>query len=295
VDVPLGKRGKPDHDSATAAARSLIRDAVAVLSFFRSSSTTWDTSRERFALVVDVASALEWRWMSNSRGHYVGSGVQLHGAIGDWTFSARSIRRLRADSRFRYLSTALADTSAEPGDFPARLVSAVRTWNLADPLDLPSVRITMAATALEAVFGNPYRWRQGATGGHRLAQRAAYVWCATDVQPANPHGPGGRPLCPFIGEGGIKSLDHTLQRLRSNSGKWYCSWYADALEVYEARNAALHGGPPGDERLAKRCELRVEGILGAAIDWAARQPPGASLQVLLAEIAAQPRGYESPG
>lgn len=253
--------GRIEATPVVAAARGAMRDAVAVLSLFaRARVPRFDTSDQRFGLALDVASVREDSWVTDPPGRWRASGSRRHGTLGAWTFTTEDIEAYRRDDRFNLLDSLLRSDDRTP--WQRRLLAALRTWSIANTTYRPATRLVLAATTLEALFGDDYQPRKAATGGHQLARRGAFLWCGAES--GNPHGPG-RPACPFLVAAGQGDLDRRL----ATSGA-VCDYYGELRSIIEARNAALHGARDDfPERAARAAEYAVEQLLLLTIAWVA--------------------------
>lgn len=270
VAVPAWTRflttGKVE-ETALAAARDDARDAIAVLRLFQHHRSTMKTDHETFGLAVDIGSVMEHRYVSDPQGCFILTGVQRHGSIAAWTFSRDDMAAFAADPRFAFIDQALRTPAERRTDWQHRVVLAVRTLGVGVPLDRPSTRIVLAATAIEALVGDAYQPRAGATGGHHLARRAAFAWCGAEFK--NPHGqPPGRPACDFLVARGRDDLARRAREVAAGGGALVCDFYASLLDISEARNEAVHGA---DTRFttkeADRYEYETEAVVLAVVAW----------------------------
>jgi hypothetical protein len=211
----------------------------------------------------------------------------VHSVTESWRtgiFKTADVRAYRADPRFAYLDRALA--AKAPDDWQARAITALRTMNVATVMQRPATRIILLATALEALLGDSFKLDAGATGGHRLAKRAAYLWCGSNVQPPSLHRPGARPACGLLTASSSPRADPAMYDQAGR--RWGCSWYGDMRDLYDDRNAALHGGIT---RFAPRAtsthEFNMDHVVLAALQWILERHP-ASIDDLDADIRALP-------
>jgi hypothetical protein len=235
--------------------------------------------------MTDLGGVIESRWITDRRGAYAGSGWERHGVLGEWGFTHAHLRQYRADDRFAYLDTALR--ADPPGDWHGRMLTALRTMNIATVRERPAIRIMLYATALEALVGDPFR-AGGATGGrgHLLARRAAYFACGSENDPPGLHRPARRPACEFLTRTrdprGDARLYHPTRRV------WACSDYGDMRNLYDDRNAALHGAAAGfDQRRAASHEFHLDRVVREALRWVIDRQP-TSIVDLDDEIASLP-------
>jgi hypothetical protein len=124
-----------------------------------------------------------------------------------------------------------------------------------------------AATALEARGRRVQPRAKEPDGSHQLARRAAFLWCGAELD--DPHGPN-RPACPFLTEPSDRKLTHRLAEDGRRGLHWVCSYYADLRDLYDDRNAALHGAEVRfTDKLASRHEFAVERVLLLVLGWVA--------------------------
>lgn len=251
------------EEEAYAAARNTARDSIAVLRLFHEARARYNVDHERFGLVSDVGSAREFRWVSDPAGRFVAVGFAWQGSLGSWTVTRAAVSDFRADPRFAYLDDALR---APPPltDWQRRILGAVRTMAIATPLHRPAQRIVLAATALEALFGNYFLpdVKQISIGGHQLARRACFLWCGAEND--DRHGPA-RPACPYL----IATSEKTRDRLLA-AKPCGCRYYDDLRALSDDRNAALHGAESlFSDKLASRHEFMVERVLLEVLEWVA--------------------------
>jgi hypothetical protein len=285
VLAPEGPLGNAIADQA----RDTARDVVAVLRLLQRVRVPMaDVTFQTFGLGTDIGPASETRWVTARRGRIAGIGFQHHGIIGSWTFRDADRRAYRKDPRFAFLDAALAAGDGGRDDWQSRVIAAARTASLATILQRPSTRIVLLATALEALLGNAYRPGARPTGSHVLAKRAAYLWCGTDMTPPSPHGTaaGARPACDLLTTTSDPRGDPNLWHARR--GIWACSWYGDMRQLYEDRNAALHGAEARvDHSAASSHQRHLEAVILATVAWVIRASP-TSIDDLDREIAALP-------
>lgn len=243
--------------------RNEARDALAVLRWLQHLRGPFDSSYQRFGIAGDVGWTLEPRLVTDLGGGLAGGGWSALGVGGSWEFTAADHRFYRTDPRLRWLDTALATPDAHRTDWQRRVLLALRMVAHANPAQRPQTRVVLLATALEALVGDPYAKGERATGAHGLARRAAYWWCATDITPPDPHGPGARGRCPFLAR-----EDPT--RTPKVDG-WVCSYYETLRELSDDRNEALHAAqdryPP---RTANRHEFTIDRVIEQALGWLVR-------------------------
>lgn len=251
------------EEEAYAAARNTARDSIAVLRLFHATRSRYNVDHELFGLVADVGSAQELRWVSDPDGRFVAVGLAWQGSVGSWEVPRDAIRAFRADPRFAYLDAALR-ARAPLTDWQRRILGAVRTMAIATPLHRPAQRIVLAATALEALFGKDFLpgVKQHPTGAHQLARRASFLWCGAEHN--DRHGPT-RPACPFLTEPSEGKLTK-----RREVKPWTCTYYDELRDMYDARNAALHGADSRfSDKLAARHEFMIERVLLEVLGWVA--------------------------
>ncbi|MDQ3688484.1 MAG: hypothetical protein M3406_00320 [Chloroflexota bacterium] len=268
VRAPLAQdlRGRDDYKAAVAAARDIARDSVAVLTLLKlDRHRLTSTKRQSFGLALDVASVREDYWVTTGRDRMLSVGGAWHGSVGSWDFGNPDIRHYRLDPRFRYLDQALRTPDAARTEWQRRILSGLRTYVTANSGHRPAMRIILAATALEALIGNDFAPGTAATGGHQLARRAAFVWCGAEF--GDRHG-SQRPICPFLAELNGQQLDQKLRDEAARGVPWTCSYYADLRDLYDDRNAALHGAEVRfTEQLASRHEFTIEQVLFEVLEW----------------------------
>lgn len=285
----IGRHGKEDMKSAVAAARDSARDSIAVLTLLKLAKVrNLSTKLQSFGLALDVASVREDYWITTPRGRFLSGGSARHGSLAPWEFQVDDINAFRRDARFRYLDAALRTTDDQRTDWQRRVISALRTFTVANTVDRPATRIILAATTLEALLGNAFEpgVRQNPTGSHQLARRAAFLWCGSEH--SNPHGPN-RPACPFLTEPSDRKLNHKVSEDARRGQQWVCDYYADLRDLYDDRSAALHGAEfRFTDRLASRHEYTIERVLLLVLEWAA-STGAATLDQFEAAIQAVPR------
>lgn len=254
-------RGKEDIGPAVEEATSKTRDAIAALRLLKLAAVRYlDTSLQDFGLSTDIASVrIDW-WIFTPAGRWKSSNAGRRGSLGDWTFTTEMVGRYRSDPRFRYLDAALR--SPTRSDLQNRILTALRTLMIATPVYRPATRIVLAATALEALFGDPYAPGRSGIGAHELARRAAFLWCGSESN--DRHGPS-RGACPFLTEPTGNAL---VKRIAGTA--WVCSYYGDLRDLYDDRSRAVHSG---DDRFTTKValshEFTVERIALLALEWAA--------------------------
>ncbi len=249
------------EEEAYAAARNTARDSIAVLRLYHEARTRYNVDHELFGLVADVGSAEEFRWVSDPAGRFVALGLHLQGSVGSWKVPRGAISDFRADARFAYLDDALR-APAPLTDWQRRILGAVRTMAIATPLHRPAQRIVLAATALEALFGNDFLpgVKQHPIGAHQLARRSCFLWCGAEHD--NRHGPS-RPACPPLTATSERKRDKLLEVT-----PWTCSYYDELRALYDDRNAALHGAESlFSDKLASRHEFTIERVLLEVLEW----------------------------
>ena len=268
VRTPIATDGRQRDatKAALAVARDIARDSVAVLTLLRlDRHRLLDTKRQSFGLALDVGSAREDYWLTGRDGDLRGVGGAWHGTVGAWNFGGRDIAHFRHDARFRYIDLALRTPDPSRTDWQRRIVSALRTFATITSTHRPALRIILAATALEALVGDPFVPGKRATGGHQLARRGAFAWCGAEFD--DRHGTA-RPACPFLTERGRTALERRLTADAGNGVDWVCSYYADLRDLYDDRNAALHGAEVRfTSELAARHEFTVEQALFEILGW----------------------------
>lgn len=291
IDVmsTVDRRGKEDLQATVAAVRDSARDSIAVLTLLKLvKARNASTARQSFGLALDVASVREDYWVTTTRGRYLMAGSARHGTIAPWEFQPADIGRYRHDPRFQLLDVALRTPDSQRTDWQRRVVSALRTFTVANTVDRPATRIVLAATVLEALVGDEFQpgVRQNPTGSHQLARRAAFLWCGAEHN--NPHGPS-RPACPFLTEPSDRQLTHRLAEDARHGQEWVCDYYADLRDLYDDRSAALHGAEVRfTNKLTSRHEFTVERVLLLVLEWMAATG-ATTLQDYEAAIAAVPR------
>ncbi len=266
----VDRRGKENLQSAVAAARDTARDSIAVLTLWKLATTPLtDTGRQAFGLALDVASVREDYWVTTTHGRHLTVGAAFHGSMWPWEFQPADLAGFRRDPRFQLLNATLRTPDDQRSDWQRRVLSALRTFTVANTVDRPSTRIVLAATALEALLGNEFtpNVRKNPTGSHQLARRAAFLWCGAEHN--NPHGPN-RPACPFLTEQSDPRLIHRLAEDARHGQRWVCDYYVDLRDLYDDRNAALHGAEVRfTDKLASRHEFTVERVLLLVLGWVA--------------------------
>jgi hypothetical protein len=281
IRVPVLAPGGRVDEATIDQARDVARDSVAVQ---RTLVRRFSLERQTFGLSTDIGSVTEPRWVTDTKGRFTSRGLQLHGIFSHWDFKSADVRAYHADPRFAYLDRALAANS--PDDWQGRAVTAVRTMNVATIMQRPATRIILLATALEALLGNRFQPDAAATGAHRLAKRAAYLWCGSDVQPPSLHRPGARPACGLLTAASSPRADPTMYDKATR--RWGCSWYGAIRELYDDRNAALHGAASRfDPRAASMHEFNMDHVVLAAVEWVLERRP-ASIDDLDADIVVLP-------
>ena len=285
----VDRRGKVNLQSAVAAARETARDSIAVLTLWKlAMMPVLNTRPQSFGLALDVASVREDYWVTTTHGQYLSAGTALHGSVAPWEFEPADLVAFRRDPRCQLLDAALRTPDDQRSDWQRRALSALRTFTVANTVDRPSTRIVLAATALEALLGDEFQpgVRKNPTGSHQLARRAAFLWCGAEHN--DPHGPN-RPACPFLTEPSNRKLTHRLAEDGRRGQHWVCSYYADLRDLYDDRNAALHGAEVRfTDKLASRHEFTVERVLLLVLGWVAATG-AATLRDYEAAIAAVPR------
>jgi hypothetical protein len=285
IAVPVRVPAPPAKlaDAAVDDARNRARDVIAGLRIFQSTTTTTNVDIQTFGLDVDIGSVIESRWLTDGLGRAIGRGWQVHGVPAHWEFTAQQLEAFARDEKFRYLDAALA--APVRTEWQRRVVVAARTRNLATVVQRPATRITLLATAVEALLGNDFAVDAQATGGPVLAKRAAYLSCGSDVQPPNLHGPA-RLACDFLTTKGDLRTNRNL--FDPQRGGWACSWYGDVRDLYDARNEALHAASDRfTHREASHFDLVFERLYVATLGWLVMRSPTA-LSDLDADIAALP-------
>jgi hypothetical protein len=283
IAIPVLARRGPIPNELVDEARDIARDVVAVLRLFQRWRVPMaDVPQQTFGLVPDIGILTEPHWVTLRRGSVVGTGWARHGTAGPWSFDAADRRAYRDDPRFAYLDRALA-VGSERVEWQTRVIRAARIASLATIMQRPSTRIVLLGTALEALLGNRFQARDPGAGADRLARRAAYLWCATDMLPPQPHGIDGRPACGFL-----TSKKDPIKNSTLNPGFWRCSYYGYMRDLYDDRSAALHGAElEWDHRLASQHQAHLEAVLLNAVAWIVRTSP-TSIDDLDAEITSLP-------
>ena len=144
--------------------------------------------------------------------------------------------------------------------------------NLATAGERPSTRIVLLATALEALLGDRFQPSASAKGrGHQLARRAAYLACGWEPGPPGLHRPGGRAACAFLM---AKDPRHDPNLHNPELRIWACSEYGDMRQLYDDRNAALHGAATGfDAGTARRHQFHLDHVVVEALSWVSQRRP----------------------
>jgi hypothetical protein len=283
VLAPGGKIDEPTMDLA----REVARDTIAVLRLFQRARVRYvSLDRQTFGLATDIGSVVEQRWVTDAVGRYAGMGWTLHGVFGaEWRFKTADLRAYHHDPRFAYLNRALAAGDAGRDDWQRRAITAIRTMNIATVMQRPANRIVLMATSVEALLGDEFDPSRSGAGGDQLARRAAYIWCGTDFDPRTLHRPGSRPACGLLTAKRDPKKDPRLYDRAS--GVWACSWYGAVRNLYDDRNAALHGSATFDQRAATRHEFNLDKVVLATVDWVLDRRPS-SIADLDSDIAALP-------
>jgi hypothetical protein len=284
ISVPVPPSDGRLDELAIDRARDIARDTIAVLRLFQRSRARYiSLERQTFGLAADFGSVVETRWATDRRGRWAGGGWTHHGILAPWAFRSADLRAFRTDPRFAYINAALVSAN---DDWRGRVIAAVRTMSAATVMQRASTRIVLLGTALEALLGDPFVAGHRGVGGHRLAKRAAYLWCGTDMPSPSPHRPVGRPACLFLTAGTDPRGDPSVYD--KLSGNWACSWYGIMRHLYDDRNAVLHGGVAAlDQKRASAYQFNFDKVLLATIDWILQRQP-VSVADLDFDIAALP-------
>ena len=150
---------------------------------------------QAFGLPADVTAVVEYTWITSSTGVLISTGGRWRGSIGAWMFTAADFRAYHHDARFALLDAAIR---APATDWERRINTALRTLAVSSASLRPSLRITLCATALEALLGDPFvaelqfdekgkmiqQRKQGQQ--HLVSRRSAYLTCM-DTDDVNHH------------------------------------------------------------------------------------------------------------
>jgi hypothetical protein len=262
ISVPIPNIGGAD---ALPLARNMARDSLAVLDLYRRARLPHaPMDRQSFGLALDVLSAAEHRWITDSTGALAQTSAGRYGTLGQWTFTSDDIDAFRNDARFAYLDDALR--AREPTDFEARTVSAIRTYALSRLMVRSALRVVLLATGIEALVGDPYEEGGSGTGGHQLARRAAFAGCGFGADIGR-HGPG-RAACDYLIATTYKELGKMLDARRARGEPAMCSFYWDVRRLSADRGHALHGArldfPAEDVR---KHEWVVRSVILSVLAW----------------------------
>lgn len=277
-------------------ARNATRDAIGVLRLLqRARYPLAPRNVQVFGLPDEVGSVLEYHWVEDTGGRFIGVGGQWRGSIGGWEFSRADIHAYRRDARFWYLNSALLSGTAV--GWQQRLMTAMRTVAVATTSLRPSLRIVLLATALEALLGEEFvgGWRFDEQGkaikppqanAHTIGQRAAYLAC---IEPDGVRHHPRTPACLHLSSASQTKLREELYARQRGGDFRVCSAYEAVAALFEDRNAALHGASDSfTEGEAVDHEVTVDGVLLAALGWVV-DSGATDIDVLADEIAALPR------
>ncbi len=286
VTPKVDRSGSASVNETVARARDVIRDSVALLTLFKHVKMRYkDPRRQMFGVPTDVSAAREDYWITSADGRWLMSGGAHYGSLAPWTFSGPDIALFRRDRRMAYVDRSLR--TLEPSDWQQRTIAALRTFSLGQTYR-PGPRIVLAATTLEALFGDGFdrEISRQPTGAHTLAARAAFLWCGAEF--GDQHGPN-RAACPFLTAPSATALDRQLKADRAAGHDAKCGYYGELRDLWEDRNAALHGAELDvSEELAQRREFMVEQIFLLLLDWLA-ETGATEFAQYQAAIAALPR------
>lgn len=287
IRVPVEARGGRVDGPIIDGARDVARDVIAVLRLFQRVRVRYvSLDRQTFGLATDIGSIVEPRWITDAVGRFASVSWERHGVLAPWTFRAADLQAYRTDPRFAYLDEALAAGDHGRDDWQGRAIAAARTMSLATIMERPAMRVILLAAALEALLGDKFTPGAKATGGHRLARRAAYLYCGSDLPVPDLHRPGGRPACRLLTATADPRKDPSVYD--REPAVWGCSWYGDMRDLYDARNAALHGAEARfDQRAASTHAFHLDAAVLSTLAWVAEIRPR-SIDDLDAAIAALP-------
>jgi hypothetical protein len=227
--------------AATAqAGYDLVADAVGVLRLFQPTRAPMvDVQVQTFGLAGEIE-----QWTSAYIDlDAVGAGWFHGGAHPGWTLRAEDHEAFKADSGWQLLAGSLEPAGRPPTRIEARLRLGARLINAALLDYNPDRKLLSLVTGLEVILGEP-EWR---AKKYWLARRAAFLSCSV---PQRSMCGRDRDACHYLAwapkadGNATPALRDLLSRARIDP-RFRCSQYLELLDLYDARNRAIHDGSSG--------------------------------------------------
>jgi|ERR1700722_963021 len=256
-----------------------VSDALAVLRLLQhTQDPRVDTDWQTFGLPGQVS---QWtvEYIDLTTGPRIG--FFRGGALPGWAFSDDDYDAFQADEGLQFLSRALA--SDDRTRLEQRAILAARLLSTSTLEPDPDQKLLAAMTAVEVLLG-------GDAGGpkkFRLAQRHAFLTC---LIPAGDMCGRDRKSCHYLAlDLDIRvqrdELIALIERARSDP-RVRCTMYLDMIDLYNARNRAVHDGTAGSDLDAIKETLYpvFRWMVPQALRWYAAHNDG-GLQQINDEIA----------
>lgn len=226
-----------------------VADALAVMRLLQHKRAPMvDTDEQTFGLPGETS---QWRveyidLLAGPAGGWFSGGV-----FPGWEFTDADFEAFQDDVGLQFLSAALAKDSRSR--LEQRAVLGARLLSTSTLEDDPDLKLLSAVMALEVLIGDD----QEGPKKFRLARRHAFLACSVPQQSMCGR---DRPSCPYIAlDPDRKAEARTLRALRERAVagevQVLCSEYLRMIELYDARNAAVHDGSVGADLKAVRSAL----------------------------------------
>jgi hypothetical protein len=215
-----------------------ITDALAVLRLLQHrQSPMVDTDWQTFGLPGQVT---QWHVEFLNLTHGASDGFFRGGAQPGWTFSDVDYSAFQADSGLQFLSRALAKD--ERTRLEQRAILATRLLSTSTLEQDPDQKLLATVMAVEVLLGDD----DGGPQKFRLARRHAFLTCL--VLTGDMCG-RDRASCPYLAldpsnDAQRREITALIERARSDA-RVRCTMYLDIIDLYNARNRAVHDGTVG--------------------------------------------------
>jgi len=239
-----------------------VADALGVLRLLQHQQAPMvDTDWQTFGLPGQVS---QWHVDFIDLETGPGAGFFRGGAQPGWTFSDSDHAALQADAGLEFLSAALRKDDRTR--LEQRAILAARLLNTSILEHDPDQKLLAAIMALEVLLGDDAEGPQK----FRLARRHAFLTCGAIMDSMCGR---GRPSCPYLAldptqKAQRAEIEALLERARSD-GRVRCSEYLDVIDLYNARNRAVHDGTVGADLKAVRNALYsvYRWLVAGALRW----------------------------
>jgi hypothetical protein len=265
----------------------LIEGALAVLRAVQHIENPMSAGRiQTFGLPGQITTAM----LSYYNLSGAAPGWQRIGVLGGWSFSDDSHAKWSEDLAYRFLDQALKRSVEQRTPLQRRAIVAVELLSQAWLSWQPDIAFLSSVMALEALLGEP----DDRAKKFRIARRVSYF---IRGMPLTRFYAGDRqPACPFMtmtlnqdGNPG-SALREVMREVKEAGARGIrCTYFFDVLDIYDDRNALVHGGGLG---LTHRQESQATWFIAAyllhpMLTWFAEHPD-IELTALDQEIAALP-------